>query len=39
MNTREMTPRERQVETLKDCLLAVAVAIGFVWLMVDAITK
>lgn len=39
MNTREMTPRERHVETLKDYLLAVAISAGFVWFLVDALTK
>lgn len=39
MNTREMTPRERQVEMLKDWSLAAAISAGFVWFLVDALTK
>lgn len=39
MNTREMTPRERQVEKLRDYLLAAAISLGFVWMLVDNLTK
>lgn len=39
MNPREMTPRERQVEKLKDYGLAVSISLGFVWFLVGALTK
>ena len=38
MNTREMTPSERQVEKLKDYVLAAAISLGFVWFLVDSLT-
>jgi hypothetical protein len=39
MNTREMTPRERQIEKLKDYLLAVTIGCGLAWFVVDALSK
>lgn len=39
MNTREMTPRERQIEKLKDYLLVVAIGAGLAWFLVDALSK
>lgn len=38
-NWREMTPRERQVEKLKNYGLALAIAMGIVWLVVEGLTK
>lgn len=39
MNQREMTPRERQVEKLKDYMLAAAISLGIVWFLVDSLSK
>jgi hypothetical protein len=33
-----MNTRERQVEKLKDYLLAAAISLGFVWVLVDGLT-
>jgi len=39
MNINEMTPRERQIEKLKDYLLAVSIGLGLAWMLVDALSK
>ena len=39
MNWREMTPRERQIEKLKDYALAVTMATAFAWVLVEALSK
>jgi len=39
MNWNEMTPRERQVEKLKDYALATAIAMALVWTLVEGLCK
>jgi hypothetical protein len=39
MNRNEMTPAERQIEKLKDYLLAVCIGAALAWFLVDALSK
>lgn len=39
MNWREMTPRERQIEKLKDYMLATAISLSLAWLLVEGLSK
>lgn len=39
MNINEMTPRERQIEKLKDYLLAVSIGLGLAWMLVESLSK
>jgi hypothetical protein len=39
MNINEMTPRERQIEKLKDYLLAVSIGLGLAWILVESLSK
>lgn len=39
MNYREMTPRERRIEKLKDYMLATGIAIALAWIIVESLAK
>lgn len=39
MNWREMTPRERRIEKLKDYGLAVAISLSLAWVLVEGLSK
>ena len=39
MNWREMTPRERHIEKLKDYGLAVAISLSLAWVLVEGLSK
>lgn len=39
MNWREMTPRERRIEKLKDYGLAVAISLSLAWVLVERLSK
>jgi hypothetical protein len=39
MNWREMTPRERRIEKLKDYMLAAGIALSLAWVLVEGLTK
>ncbi len=38
-NRREMTPRQRMIEDLKDYLLAAAIGLALAWVLVEGLSR